>query len=93
MRLHISAVWLWDPQPEDDYLKFLKKLGPVYRYGIRPCERTLRRIFHRLLGKRLRALLAQLNAGNVISGTLQDLFQIAWVAVGLYSLIWIWFTW
>lgn len=86
-------VWLWDPQPEDDSLRFLRKLGPIYRYGIRPCERTVRRIVFKLYGRKLQLLVAQLNTGNILGAVLRDLLQIAWVALALYSTIWIWFTW
>lgn len=89
----VSRVWLWDPQPEDDYLKFLKQLGPVYRYAVRPFERRLRRVFHRLYGGRLQVMFARLNPGNVLGGTLYDMLQVAWVALLVHGLIWFWFTW
>lgn len=89
----LCVVWLWDPQPEDDYLKFLKQLGPVYRYAIRPCERTLRRIFHKLYGGRLQAMFSKLNSGNLLGGTVHDMLQVAWVALLVHGLIWFWFTW
>jgi hypothetical protein len=90
---YIVLVWLWDAQPEDDYLKALKRLGPIYRYLIRPVERTFRRVFHKLYGRQLQLLFAKTNAGIVLAETLQDGFQIAWVALLLYSFVWAWFTW
>lgn len=90
-----STVWLWDPKEADEgYFKSLKKLGPVYRYLIRPMERTLRKVFHKLYGRRLQQIVAKLNSGNVLGETLREFGSIVvWTIIPTYLLIWFWFSW
>lgn len=87
-------VWLWDPQTNDEgYMRFLKRLGPIYRYLIRPSERIVRRGFHKVYGRRLRLLTAKLNSGNILGETLQDVLRISWAAAVMYLIVWAWYAW
>ena len=89
-----APVWLWDPQTNDEgYTRYFKRLGPIYRYLLRPLERVLRRVFHRLYGRRLRLLVAKLNSGNILGETVQDFMQIIWVGLLANAAVWVWYAW
>lgn len=74
-------------------MRFLKRLGPIYPYLIRPAERAVRRGFHRLYGKRLRLLVAKLNSGNILGETVHDFVHISWVGMVVYAAVWSWYAW
>lgn len=90
-----ATVWLWDPKSSDEesYVRFLKRLGPIYRFGIRPVERVLRRVFHRLYGRRLQLLVAKINSGNIVGETFRDAVRIAYVGLATYMLVWLYYSW
>lgn len=90
----VSRVWLWDPESsENAFMRGMKRLGPVYRYFIRPIERVTRQVVRRVYGRRLQILFAKLNSGNVVGETVEDLIAVLWVALVVYGSIWLWFTW
>lgn len=87
-------VWAWDPKTADeDYLRALKRLGPIYRYLIRPCERGTRRVFHKIYGRRIRLIVAKLNYGDVLGETLHDAVAVTWVALLVYSAVYCYYVW
>lgn len=88
----VSRVWLWDGRnrASDDYVAWLARLGPVYRYGVRPLHRLVRSLFHRLWTPSLSLWWARISGSAVVADTAREMGGIAWPALALTAAIWIW---
>ena len=92
----LSRMSTWNADEEDNskgrlLMRILRRTGPFYAYFIRPIERTMRRHSRRYKSRRLQALWARIDAGEVISGSISEALSIAGTTSLCFAGIVLWY--